>query len=189
MTDPASTHALHSKRARSRSRRRTGRKNLKFRFGLKVESLRRVAGRYRLRRRLSRSKASASAGWRAVVGRPRQAGRREKAVPSRKVSRHRQLVALARFLGRGRGEGAREPAHVDLYAEKVAFARLLTRRRGKARDFASLASPASLIAPNRCQQTVCIGDAKCGTARGSRHGFCVRVTRSSRCVDRAVFRD
>jgi hypothetical protein len=56
----------------------------------------------------------------------------------------------------------------------------LAGRRGKARDFASLASPALLIAPNHCQQMICVGDAKLETARGSRHGFCVRVTRSSR---------
>jgi hypothetical protein len=56
----------------------------------------------------------------------------------------------------------------------------LAGRRGKARDFASFASFASLIAPNHCQQMICVGDAKLETAGGSRHGFCVRVTRSSR---------
>jgi hypothetical protein len=60
------------------------------------------------------------------------------------------------------------------------FVRHRRRRRGKARDFASLASPASLIAPNHCQQMVCVGDAKFETARGSRHGFCVRVTSTVR---------
>jgi hypothetical protein len=189
MTDPASTHALHSKRARSRSRRRTGRKNLKFRFGLKVESLRRVAGRYRLRRRLSRSKASASAGWHAVVGRPRQRGA------------ERKLCLPGRFRGTdnwspsplfGERDGVRgvESLHTwTCEVEKSAFARLLTRRRGKARDYASFASSASLLAPSRFQQTVCANDARFETTHSSRQRFCVRVMRSSVCVGRAVFRD
>jgi hypothetical protein len=85
-----------------------------------------------------------------------------------------------------RAERTRGPGR--WYARTVA-ADHLAGRRGKARDFASLASPASLIAPNYCQQMICVGDAKLETARGSRHGFCVRVTRSSRRIGRTLFPD
>jgi hypothetical protein len=85
-----------------------------------------------------------------------------------------------------RGERTRGPGR--WHAREVAADRL-AGRRGKARDIASLASPASLIALSHCQQMICVGDAKLGSARGSRHGFCVRVTRSSGRISRAWFPD
>jgi hypothetical protein len=70
----------------------------------------------------------------------------------------------APFWGEGQGEGD-EPATT------------LEPPGGKARDFASPASPASLIAVNYCQQMVCVGDAKCAAARVTRHTCRVRVTK------------
>jgi hypothetical protein len=52
---------------------------------------------------------------------------------------------------------------------RVAIIHLRSSRRAKARDFASPASLASPTAPSRCQQMICVGDAKRGTARGLRH--------------------
>jgi hypothetical protein len=76
------------------------------------------------------------------------------------------------------GEG--DPRGPGRWHDREVAADHLVGRRGKARDFASLASFASLIASNRCQQMICVGDAKLETARGLRHRFCVCVTRSSR---------
>jgi hypothetical protein len=53
-------------------------------------------------------------------------------------------------LAQGIGKRAKESPRVKSGDGKVTITRLRSRRRGKARDFASLASPASRIAPNRC---------------------------------------
>ena len=98
--------------------------------------------------------------------------------------------------GRGGGEGdawdviaGGKNTRPGRWHDREVAADHLVGRRGKARDFASLASLASLIASNRCQQMICVGDAKLETARGSRHGFCVCVTRSSDRIGRAWFPD
>jgi hypothetical protein len=70
-------------------------------------------------------------------------------------------------------EGVREAAFTARTCRphdgRAAIIHLLSRRRAKARDFASPASLASRTAPSRCQQMICVGDAKRGTARGLRH--------------------
>jgi hypothetical protein len=71
---------------------------------------------------------------------------------------------------------------------KVAIAPLRGRRREKGRDFASPGSPASPVVLTVCQKTLCVGDAKCAAALGSRHRIGVRVTSLSLFAGRTVFR-
>jgi hypothetical protein len=96
--------------------------------------------------------------------------------------RGEELGLIGPWQALGAGSAARTP-------EKPCLVTPRGRRWGKARDFASFASFASLVAPSRCLQTGCANDAKCETACCSRHTGGVRVMRSSLCVGRAMFGD